>query len=293
MNKGLVPGSSKSNPARLVASGETCVNATTEWIIGNYSSTTATTTDNNVQARVIVTDNGGAGLDKLRLSGVTFKPGANNAGTKTLRVEFSNSFNGRENTGRYVMGLLIGGNYNAGPGAGNFNRTNTINYSGTGVFCAPTTAACPDAFNPIGSPLSSTVPSTSFLRTVGIGVNGTASLQSPTGVSLPSFTCDTGGGTCRPTITQRFDVTVTAFDQLALASSGHSYGCLKLAGEDDIETFSTTTTTPTCRQLIRREMRRDARKEAKALKLVSGRHFECPVCKEGHEDEECEDHDND
>jgi len=262
--------------------------STTTWIIGDYSATTTSTNDDTVHARLIVTDNSGAGLDIFRMAGVTFKPGINNTGTKTLTVEYSNAFNGRSNTGQYVMGLLIGGNYNAGAGATNFNRTNAINYSGSGIFCSGECAP-----QPIGSPLSSTVSSRSFLKIVGIGVNGTASLQSPTGIPLPSFDCNTGEGRCAPTITQRVDVTVTDFDQLALASSTHADGCFQPNGESNIETFSATTTTLTCRQQIRQDLRRVARQEARALRLVSGRHFKCPVCKEGHEDEECDDHDND
>lgn len=288
-NKGFVPGSSKSNPARLVASGPTCVGNSNEWIIGNYSSTTTSTSDDTVQARLIVTDNSGAGLDKFRMAGVTFVPGSSNTGTKKLTVLFSNAFNGRGNTGKYIMGLLIGGNYNGGPGSANLNVGNQINYSGTGVFCHG--EGCLPSN--IGNTLSSTVTTLDRTKVYGIGVNGTASLQSPTGVPLPSFDCDTGDGTCQPTITQKFDVTVVNQDQLALASSSHTYACFKPDGESDIETLSATTTTPTCRQRIRREMRRDARHEAKALRLVSGQHFTCPVCKEGHEFEDCDDHDND
>jgi hypothetical protein len=58
--------------------------STTTWIIGNYSATTSSTSEDAIQARLIVTDNGGAGLDIFRMAGVTFQPGINNTGTKML-----------------------------------------------------------------------------------------------------------------------------------------------------------------------------------------------------------------
>lgn len=203
----FVPGSSNPNLTRVVT-GLSCTGSSASqfqkdnaWTIGDYSQviTPTDTTDDFQHARLIVIDNSGAAVDKLKLSWVTFKPVT--TGLKRLVVKFSNDFTTGVNTGTYVFGLESGGMYKA-VGAGNTLSNNKINsFSGTGFFDRTLTA--PVA---IGTPLTSSVPSPTSATLTGIGVGGSAAMTQNT---LSSFTpCNYPSGTCKPSITLKLDFTV-------------------------------------------------------------------------------------
>jgi len=171
-----------------------------------------------------------AGQDKMSIAGLQLVPVSTTwpaTEEHKIRIITSNSFNGSlnvNNAGTYRYALRTGGELRSPAGQNIVN--DTISYTGVGTFSASiTNRQILSSTAPNNVPLSITVagPSTATLLSFAGSTNSQLGQSDPT---YPQFTCDAGGGTCKPTITHTMTATLKGPDTLNLTGGQDGFGAL-------------------------------------------------------------------
>jgi hypothetical protein len=172
-----------------------------------------------------------AGQDKMSIAGMQLVPVSTAWGSTTeehtIKIITSNTFNGPlnvNNTGTYRYAVRTGAEVRSPAGQNVVN--DTIRYEGVGTFSSSL----------VNRPILSTVAPNNVTLSVTVGGPSTATIASFSGSTnsqlgqsdptYPQFTCDTGGGACKPSITLTMTATLKGPDTLVLTGSQDGFGAL-------------------------------------------------------------------
>ena len=172
------------------------------WTVGNATGTN--------RARVRINDVGGTpatNIDKINLTGIKLTPPANTTG-KTTHIIITHTFASGQGSGNYQWGMGATGYFSStNPGTVLNNRFVLL---GKGKFNTPNTS---DPEVEIGR-----LDKGAFKSPLAPGANGIVTQTAA--VRTVKTACNTNaGGSCKPTITYDFQITVVGIDPLVLTDS--------------------------------------------------------------------------